>query len=207
MRTGSLLDGENREHASSFPKFHPIRVVTVHVRSGADPAVDYLPNPSCPALRNDLRGEIDLVFWRANARAELRDHAVWLTTVFRNHLFNRYSRDAKSAPYLSRMQKSDCAADRIDEVDGAAIRHINAEANAGTVRDESIRSRHWGHRVGIHGDDIYAMDLLGDDEAPRVEAKLGADRCVSTTQEFQRAIALDLYVESRGALREGVLNR
>lgn len=86
------------------------------------------------------------------------------------------------------MHEADCAADRIDKINRATIRHINAEANAPLVCDQAVttfealvlRNR------AIDNGDAIAVHLLRGKERCGAESMLRSDFPMNTVQTRER---------------------
>jgi len=101
---------------------------------------------------------------RADAGAELGDHAGRVAAEGVDHATYRGGDDAEVGALSSAMHAADRAADGIDEPDGAAVGDVDAEAHGGVVGDEGVHRRN--RTRGLCGDqgDAAAVDLLGGHE-------------------------------------------
>ena len=130
--------------------------------SGADSAVVDLLHTAGSTLPNNLRREIDLVMGRPNAGTELDDEIGRRRTKTLVHEFDRSRSDFELGAFLSRMHESDCRRFWIDDVNRAAVRNVNAEANAALICNDTIAAGKTFPRFNrsIHDRDLVAMNLL-----------------------------------------------
>ncbi len=105
------------------------------MRGRADAAIDHLAHPSLAALRHDDRGEIHLIVRRTNAGTQLDGHVRGIASELRTHAFDGHSCNALLAAPAPGMQKPGDAPARIEKINRAAIRHIDAQTHAGIRRD------------------------------------------------------------------------
>ena len=92
------------------------------------------------ALPNNFSGKIDFVVRRANAWTDLHDQVSRRRTKACVHLFDRSGDNTKSGPLFSRMNQAKTRFYWIDDINGGAIRYVNAEANFALVGKESVRA-------------------------------------------------------------------
>ncbi len=121
---------------------------------------------------NNLGCEINFIMRRTNAGAELHDEVARSGSKFGVHPVNRVRDDAELCSLLPGMDQSDRASDRIDEVNGATIRHVDAETDTALVRHQTIASIETfvgSHRRVDHADAII-VNLLRRDEGHSCDA-------------------------------------
>ena len=119
--------------------------------------------PRSRQVRDDIRGEIDFVMRRANARAELDDES---SAALPNCSFIASMASPampSSVPLLPGVHQTDAAADRIDEINRAAVGDVNPEADARLVGDQPVAAVKALilRRAAAHNTNNVAMNLLG----------------------------------------------
>ena len=129
----------------------------------ADAAVVDLLYALRPTLLDNFRGEISLVMRRTYARAELHDKVGRLRSKIRGHLLDCVRHHAKLCSFAARMDKSDRWRLRIDNVNRAAVGHVNAERDFSLLCDEAIATAELliGSPRHIDNRNPAAVNLLG----------------------------------------------
>jgi len=89
-------------------------------------------------LLNDLRGKIDFVMRGPDAGAELRDQVGRIRAKARFHLIDGQTRNRQFRSFFAGVYQSDRRCAPIDDVNGAAIGHIDSEENTMLICDEPI---------------------------------------------------------------------
>lgn len=151
--------------SACLPAFCPIGVVTIQVVAGAGNWIVNLIlwNSGAGAVLADIRGKIDLVGRGTNAGTKLNDDVRGLTAIAFPHFRNGTGSDAKFGALLAGMDQSAGALNRVDQIDSAAIGHIDTEEFTGCGGDQSIRIRP-GLRIegAITFGDLAAVNLLAE---------------------------------------------
>ena len=86
-----------------------------------------LANACGAALLDNVGSKINLVMRRANAGAELHNQIGRVRSESFSHLLNRFGNDRQLSALFSRVHQTDGERFRIDNVNRAAIGHVNAE--------------------------------------------------------------------------------
>jgi hypothetical protein len=164
----SLPEAEQREHAAGFSFFGAVGIVQIEMAGGADAAVVDLFHALGAALLDDLSGEIDFVMGRSNAGTKLDDHVRGLATESRSHLLDCFRGDGQLGSFFSGMDEADGGRDRIDNVNGAAIGHVNAEGDAALIGDETVATRQVpvGFERLVDNFNLVAVNLVGREQRP-----------------------------------------
>ena len=129
-------------------------------------------HPAVLALPNDFSGKIDFIMRRSNAWTDLHDQVRRRRTEAYVHLFDRSGDNTKSGPLLSRVNQAETTLQWIDDVNGGAIRYVNAEANFALVGKESVRAAEaaiLGKRK-VDDRELVAVHLLSSSKAEIVHA-------------------------------------
>ena len=139
-------------------------------------------------MADDVGGEIDFIMRRPNAGTELDNQIGSARPKMLRHCFNGLRRDPKLGPFLPGMHQANRAPNRIDQINRAAIGHVNAEAKAALIRDQAIAAveafvPRWG---GPDHSDVISMHLLRGDERSGTEAGLGSDLAMDAVQAGER---------------------
>ncbi|SKA90740.1 hypothetical protein SAMN02745166_01741 [Prosthecobacter debontii] len=129
-------------------------------------------DPCIKARSPNLRSKIDLVSGDSNAWAELSSNIPRLTSEMLLHFLNRYRSDTKFRPLLARMNNPAGASFRVRQIQGPAIRHINANDEARGSCHNTVCSRNrevwslfdYGHLISMH--------LLGNTHGSLLKAHL-----------------------------------
>ena len=100
------------------------------------------------------------------------------------HLFDRSGDNTKSGPLLSRMNQAETTLQWIDDVNGGAIRYVNAEANFALVGKESVRAVEatiLGERK-VDNRELIAVDLFSGSKTEIAEADFSPSFGVSCVE-------------------------
>jgi hypothetical protein len=156
------------------------------------------------ALRDDQRRKIDLVIWWPNARAELNHQIPRIRSELPAHLLDGHGRDSELGPFFPGVQQTDRAANGINDIDRAAIGHIDAEANARRGSDEAIGSGHGIQGFLTGANDIVSMDLQACDKLHLPAIDRVASSRVPLIETLQREFAVNRDINPESSLREAV---
>ena len=138
-------------------------------------------HPAVLALPNDFSGKIDFVMRRSDAWTDLHDQVRRRRTKACVHLFDRSGDNTKSGPLLARMNQAETTLQWIDDVNGGAIRYVNAEANFALVGKESVRTAETailGKRK-VDDRELVAVDLFSGSKTEIVQAEFAPSFGVS----------------------------
>ncbi len=167
-----LRQREQRQHSAGAALFCAIGIVAIQIAGRAHATIMHVRHTLIPTRANDVGGEINFVVRRTNAGAELDHEVARSGSKFGVHPVNRVRDDAELCSLLPGMDQSDRASDRIDEVNGATIRHVDAETDTALVRHQTIASIETfvgSHRRVDHADAII-VNLLRRDEGHSCDA-------------------------------------
>ena len=92
----------------------------------------------------------------------------------------------------------------VDGVNGAAVGHVDAQADVGPVGDEGVRPGNRAAGVRVHNGHAVAVDLFGGDEGHVAEAEIVAGLLVVFGKARQSGFAVGCDVEFRDAPDERV---
>ncbi len=175
---------EQREHAPGATFLRAIRIVALKITRGADAAVVNFTNAGVATLLQNLRGEIDFIVRRANAWTELHHEIRPVHAEIRAQQFDCVADNAKGAAFLARVHETDGASLAIDEINSAAIRHINSETNIVLVGDQTVTILNAAiTRPGrIDDGNLVSMHLPRRDEGATGQCKLVSRPVMSFVQ-------------------------
>lgn len=134
----SLPETKERQHAAGAAFFGAIGIVKIGMAGGADAAFVDLFHALGAALLDDLRREIYFIMRRANAGTELHDHVRGFASESRSHLLDCFRGNGQLGSFFPGMHEADGGCDWIDDVNGAAVGHVNAECDAALISDETV---------------------------------------------------------------------
>jgi len=142
--------------------------------SRADTAAVDLLHALCATLFHNFRRKIDLVMWRTNAGAELRDQIGWIRSEALDHLRDRVGDDAELGPSATGMNQTDGRSFWIDNVNRAAIGDVNAQHDSTLIGDDAIAAAEFAaHRAAatiIDNSDLVSVNLLSGKQRPIADA-------------------------------------
>ena len=160
------LQGEQRKHAAGPPFLGAIRIIMLKITGGADAAIVNFFDTGIAALPDNFRGEINLVMRRPNARAQLRNQITGSNSKLLTHRRDRVPNDSQGSSFLARMNQTNRPGISVNQIDRAAIGHIDSEADIALVRNQSITAFKTfvtgGHKIDHR--DLIAMDLACRDK-------------------------------------------
>src|SRR5438477_1652514 len=132
------LQRQQRQHPARLSLFRAIRIVMFQIAGRTDTAVVNFFDTGIATLPGNFGGEINFVMRRPNAGAELRDQIARPDTKSLAHPFNCAPNDSEGSSFLARMNQTNCCCILVNQIDRAAVGHINPEANIPLIRNQPI---------------------------------------------------------------------
>ena len=154
----------------------------------------------------DLRGEIELVVRRANAGTELNNEIGRGRSKLSDHLVDRGRHYPKLGAFFARVDEANGAANRIDEINRAAIGDVNAETNATLICNQPVAVLETFVSANRRADkgDIFSMDLLRGKERQIGEPVFAADFPMHSVQPRESLRLVVRHLDPRDAQRKPV---
>lgn len=136
----------------------------VGITGGAESAVVVIlrGDTGVESLLADGVGEIDLVVRGSDAGAEDGDEVCGVGAEFPGHGGDGVAEDVEVGAFFAGVEEGEGLGFLVEEVDGSAVGHMDAEEAAGLVGEEAIDS--FVEEGGAGGDEgqLGAVDLLGE---------------------------------------------
>ena len=141
--------------------FFSVGVIFFEIRSGAAPAVVDFTDSCFGSLAADFSGKVDFVVRWADAWGDLHDEVLRVASGGRADGGDGFWNDAELRSLAPRVCESDATPVTIGDIDGGAVRHIDAKAEVALRGYESIAVGN-GKGIGAgNAHDIRAVDLAG----------------------------------------------
>ena len=163
-------------------------------------------HPALLATAHNLRREIHFVVRRADAGAQLHGQILRSGAESLHHEINRTPDNIEFAPFLSRVHEANPVAHGVDQINGATIRDIDAEARLGLSRKEPVTPFETlvGRGHAIDDPHFVAMHLLDGEKGSCADSKIGADCAVNRIEPTQRLLFIRTHIDPRDARDEAV---
>jgi len=158
-----LQQREQREHPAGFSFFGTVGIIEIEMTSGADAVVVNLRNACGSTLANNFGREIDFVMRRTYARAELHDKVGRIRSEMRFHLRDGIRDHAEFRASFSRVHEANRRFFSVDNVNRAAVGHVNTKRDFSLLCDEAIATAELliGSPRYIDNRNLAAVNLRG----------------------------------------------
>src|SRR6266404_2369025 len=135
-----------------------------------------LLNARGATLLDNVRGKIDLVMRRANARTQLHNQIRRRGTEAFSHLLNSLRGNRQRGSLFPRMNQPDRRRFWIDNVNRAAIGDVNAERDLLLISDQTVAAGEFVVLIDWFVDhrDFVSMNLLSSQQRPIFHSNLVA---------------------------------
>jgi hypothetical protein len=140
------------------------------------------------ALPRDLGSEIGFIMRRPNARTELHHEVRSARTKMFGHRSDGVRDDAELGAFFPRMHQADRIAHGVHEINGAAIRDVNSDANAALICDQAIAALKTFVLAGrpIDNTNALSVHLLRGNEPRAAESMFAKDFPMNAVQPSKR---------------------
>ena len=187
--------------------FFSVGVIFFEIRSGAAPAVVDFTDSCFGSLAADFSGKVDFVVRWADAWGDLHDEVLRIGSGGRADGSDGFWNDAKLCSLAPRVCESDATPVTVGDIDGGAVRHIDAKAEVALRGDESIAI---GNRKGVgagNAHNIGTVNLAGLRKGHPGKPCFTQGLALNAGETLQRGFAVGFHIQPRHTLQKNRPNR